>query len=78
MPKGTSFVKPGDVIEVCGFDLRENLRAWCPPRVPDDTILKFAHGKLLVMPNGLMQSWVSYGRIENCVRLDEQIDSPCA
>lgn len=57
------FLKAGDVIEACGFvpkPLPE--KSWPPPR--------FIHSQLLRMPDGKMQLWGPYGKLENCVRAD--------
>ena len=59
-------VKPGDVIEVCGFDLRADLRARGVE--PHDAAAKFMHAPVIVMPDGHMQSWGPYGKLDNCVR----------
>lgn len=63
-----AFFKPGDVIEVCGFDLREDLRARRQDPNPDGSTPKFAHGQMVVMPDGHMQSWGPYGKLTNCIR----------
>lgn len=75
LPEGTVFVAPGAVIEVCGFDLREDLRARRAPRTADDPSPKFAHGHVLVMPDGHRQSWGPYGKMDNCVRPDDSAES---
>jgi hypothetical protein len=59
-------VKAGDVIEVCGFDLREQYRARGVE--PHDASTKFLHAPLILMPDGHMQSWGPYGKLDNCVR----------
>ena len=65
---GADFLKAGDVIEVCGFAPKENAdKSFPPPR--------FVHGHLLVMPNGRMQLWGPYGKLDNCVRTDDPIPS---
>jgi hypothetical protein len=61
-------VKPGEVIEVCGFDLRADLRARGVSTAPHDASVKFMHGHVIVMPDGHMQSWGPYGKLDNCVR----------
>ena len=56
----TDFLKPGDVIEVCGFVPRANVvMSYPPPR--------FVHGHLLVLPNGQV-GMRTYGKLDNCVR----------
>ena len=52
------FIKPGDVIELCGFPYRK------------DILAKSAalHAMLLVLPDGRWQPWGPYGKLDNCVR----------
>jgi hypothetical protein len=67
-----AFLKPGATIEVCGFALRER---WNPERMYPNTVWsssRFIHGQVLVMPDGRMQSWGPYGKIENCVRPNDR------
>lgn len=55
------FLKAGDVIEACGFVPKPNAeRSFPPPR--------FIHSELLLMPDGQMQLWGPYGKLDNCVR----------
>ncbi len=55
------FLKAGDVIEACGFVPKPNAeRSFPPPR--------FIHSDLLLMPDGQMQLWGPYGKLDNCVR----------
>lgn len=55
------FLKAGDVIEACGFVPKpQPEKSWPPPR--------FIHSQLLLMPDGQMQLWGPYGKLENCVR----------
>jgi hypothetical protein len=63
-------VKAGDVIEVCGFDLRAEYRARGVE--PQDASTKFIHGPVIVMPDGNMQSWGPYGKLDNCVRPNDR------
>jgi hypothetical protein len=63
-------VKAGDVIEVCGFDLRAEYRARGVE--PHDASTKFIHGPVIVMPDGNMQSWGPYGKLDNCVRPNDR------
>jgi hypothetical protein len=59
-------VKAGDAVQVCGFDLREEFRARAVE--PHAATTKFMHAQVIVMPDGHMQSWGPYGKLENCVR----------
>jgi hypothetical protein len=67
-------VKPGDVIEVCGFDLKAELRAKGPPESVAAGS-KFMHAPLIVMPDGHRQSWGPYGKLDNCVRPNDGADA---
>jgi hypothetical protein len=60
------FVRAGDVIEVCGFRPKRQAP------YPDDLPLSYVHGHVLVMPDGRMQSWGPYGKLDNCIRPDDQ------
>jgi hypothetical protein len=61
-----SFLREGDVVEVCGFVPKWVLeRAAADPAVPR---LRFIHGHLLVKADGERSPWGSYGKMENCVR----------
>ncbi len=68
-------VKPGDVIEVCGFDLRADLRARGVSTEPHDASASFMHGQVIVMPDGHMQSWGPYGKMDNCVRPNDRAEA---
>jgi hypothetical protein len=65
-------LRVGDVIEVCGFPPKEQSVGlyegrsgpWSAPVM---------HGHLLVMPNGRMQLWGSYGKLVNCVRRSDPV-----
>ena len=65
------FLQPGDVIEVCGFALKAELaaRAPSPGRFsrPDLT------GHMLQMPDGHLEFFGGYGKMENCVRPNDSI-----
>jgi hypothetical protein len=50
------FIKPGDVIELCGFPFRKG------------TSLPAVHAHLLVHADGKGQPWGPYGKLDNCVR----------
>ena len=63
-------LKVGDVIEVCGFPYKADVLA----RVAATRVVPqpFVHGHLLVMPDGGMRNWGSYGRLDNCVRSGDE------
>ena len=68
------FIKAGDVIEVCGFALKQEVSA---RRLYPDTDLptnRFVHGQVIVMPDGHMQSCGPYGKLENCVRPNDRTE----
>lgn len=73
MAADEDFLEPGDVVAVCGFDLREDLRATRPTQEPGGT--RFMHGHVLVMPDGHMQSWGPYGKTDNCIRPNDRTQS---
>jgi hypothetical protein len=57
MGLGEGYLKRGDVIEACGFHLRQ------PYTKPE-----FVHGQVLVLPDGRMRYWGPYGKLESCIR----------
>jgi hypothetical protein len=61
---GADFLRTGDQIEVCGFSLKDEFSSRRPS--------PFMHGQIIVMPDGHMQSWGPYGKIENCVRPQDE------
>jgi hypothetical protein len=68
MGVGRDVLKSGDSIEVCGFALKANLLTGNLPRL-------FLHGHMLVMPDGRLQPWGPYGKLDNCVRPDDRQQS---
>lgn len=60
-------VKPGDVLEVCAFSFKKEFEKQRQAGEPG-----FVHGHLLVMPDGRMRIWGSYGKLENCIRPGDQ------
>lgn len=69
MSRGAELVKPGDVIEVCGFYPK---RTSATSENADGSPRRFVHGQALVMPDGRMQSWGPYGKLDNCVRPNDR------
>jgi len=58
------FLRAGDVIEACGFVPKpQPEKSWPPER--------FIHSQLLLMPDGQMQLWGPYGKLDDCVRPDD-------
>jgi hypothetical protein len=75
MAIGPDFLKAGDVIEVCGFALKEEVASQRPvppasskPNVMADRAFS---GHLLVMPNGKRRYWSDYGVLEKCLNPGE-------
>jgi hypothetical protein len=58
---GEDFLKPGDVIEVCGFVTKEQ-SVWSTRPIS---------GHLLVMPDGRRRFWSDYGVLEKCLKPGE-------
>jgi hypothetical protein len=71
MGRDEPFLRVGDAIEVCGFvpKARASRRDASPNT---DRLPPFIHGHVLVMPDGRMQSWGPYGKLDNCIRPDDQ------
>jgi hypothetical protein len=61
------FLHAGDVVEVCGFFPKRQDEASA-----DAASLHYVHGHVLIMPDGRMQSWGPYGKLDNCVRAADQ------
>jgi hypothetical protein len=70
---GRDFLKAGDVIEVCGFALKEELAR--PEATAGNLSRPDIHGHVLIMPDGQMQIFGGYGKTENCIRPDDEISS---
>jgi len=67
-----TLMKPGDVIEVCGFHYKSQRLAHAETGAP---VPPSMHAQLLVMPGGRMQPWGPYGKLDNCVRPDDDSQS---
>ena len=68
---GDDLVQPGDVIEVCGFDLKAEVAAQRSARGgPSRPSL---HGHVLHLPDGRMQVFGGYGKTVNCVRPSDSV-----
>ena len=66
-------LKAGDVIELCAFVLKaEHVKPTSPV---SDASSRFVHGHLLVLPDGHMRIWGSYGKLQNCIRPGDQQQS---
>jgi len=73
---GADFLKPGDVIEVCGFPLKEEFaqRAQSGSE-PNGLSGRPLSGHLLVMPNGKRQFWSDYGVLQKCLKPGEDVET---
>ena len=76
---GPDFLKAGDVIEVCGFVLKEEVasqrvlpQASANPNVLSGRVLS---GHLLVMPKGKKRYWSDYGVLHKCLNPDEDAET---
>jgi hypothetical protein len=64
---GPDFLKAGDVVEVCGFALKEENT--------DPSSDRALSGHLLVMPNGKRRFWSDYGVLEKCLNPGETAEN---
>jgi hypothetical protein len=70
---GENFLKAGDVVEACGFPPKQEFVGPSSPAVRRYPVnQKTVHGHVLVMPDGRMRSWGSYGKLDNCIRPGDQ------
>jgi hypothetical protein len=67
MHADNDFLKPGDVIEVCGFPWRQE---YAQPVTSDSgsPSRPAMHIHMLVMPDGRMRLFGPYGKLDNCIR----------
>ena len=63
-----TYLKPGDVVELCGFRPRPAYAMQRSYGDVDITVSRFIHAQVIVMPDGRMRSWGPYGKLDNCVR----------
>jgi hypothetical protein len=77
-------LRAGDVIEACGFTLKEDAASKRPLAEPvgstsqsstPDTPDRFMNGHLIVMPNGDKRFWSDYGLLDKCLGPGETRDS---
>lgn len=67
-----SLLSRGDVIEACGFHYKSQVSAHAETGAP---LPPFMHAHLLVLPDGRMQPWGPYGKLNNCVRPTDKVQS---
>jgi hypothetical protein len=68
---GADFLRPGDVIEVCAFAWKAEVAARAPS--PGGLSRPDLTGHMLQMPDGPLQFFGGYGKMENCVRANDSI-----
>ncbi len=69
------FLKPGDVIRLCGFPFRKDIvanHASAPAGTPE---LPALHAHLIIRADGQWQPWGPYGKLDNCIREDDGVDA---
>ena len=67
---GPDFLKAGDVVEVCGFALKEEFAS--NPNALSGRVLS---GHLLVMPGGKRRYWSDYGVLHKCLNPGEDAET---
>ena len=76
---GPNFLKAGDVIEVCGFVLKEEFASQrkLPPANSNPNALsgRALSGHLLVMPSGKRRYWSDYGVLHKCLNPGEDAET---
>ena len=76
---GPDFLKAGDVIEVCGFPLKEESESQAAlpqsSSTPNALSGRAFSGHLLVMPDGTRRFWSDYGVLEKCLNPGESRES---
>lgn len=75
MSLAEDFLKVGDVIEVCGFPFRPDVLARPSSSQGQPSSLPGLHAHVLVMPDGHMQPWGAYGKLDNCIRPNDSAQS---
>jgi hypothetical protein len=73
MGLGDDFLKAGDVIEVCGFVLKEDAASEDVPKLPAAPGVpgRLLNGHLVVTPDGRRRFWSDYGQFEKCLNPGE-------
>ena len=67
---GQDFLQAGDVVEFCGFALKESVASQRPSS-SGSLAGQIMNGHLLVMPDGQKHFWSDYGQLHKCVDADE-------
>ncbi len=63
----------GDTLEVCGFPLKDSVTLRRSSPDPYGMSERFVHGHALVMPDGHMELFGAYGKLDHCVRTDDDV-----
>jgi hypothetical protein len=74
MRAGKDFLKAGDVIEVCGFVLKEGIQSQGKATGASMEGRPF-NGHTLTMPDGKKWFWSDYGQIDKCLGAGETRES---
>lgn len=72
MNVGPDFIQIGDVIEICGFPPKVEFSSQRPSLDTVGYPPQAFHGHVLRLPGGQMRHWGPYGKIENCIRPEDQ------
>ena len=70
---GQDFLQLGEEIEVCGFGFKEEVLARNGGLDARGISRPGLHGHLLVSPDKQMRRFGGYGKLDNCVRRDDQV-----
>lgn len=75
MGAGPGVLQTGDMIEVCGFPPKAEFSSPRPSSGTAGYPPQSLHGHVLIMPGGQMRTWGSYGKLENCIRAGDQVQT---
>jgi hypothetical protein len=64
----------GDTIEVCGFGLRASVLTRNGLPDPYGLSGRFVHGQALKMPDGHLEMFGSYGKLDHCLRPEDGVE----
>jgi hypothetical protein len=71
---GADYLQAGDVVEVCGFDFKEDVLARARPAEAGRP-RSFLHGHVLVMSDEQLRLFGGYGKLQNCIRRADRVES---
>jgi hypothetical protein len=75
MGLGNDYLQPGEVVEVCGFGLKEEVLARHSGQHALGGARPSLHGHVLVTSDGHMRIFGGYGKLVNCVRPTDQVET---